>query len=257
MPDDGDVLLNVRIELGGDDGAAPGRREGREPEAVGKTEGDRRLEEIAQKVKALEDHQARDDDRQERRIQALIKRIEKQEGQVEPDSELGKELAEMRAQLEGMTKADEAQDRLIDALGEQVQQGVGKIADVLPFVLNPVAALQRHLPAALGLVGGPVGVAATIVATLAATMIPTIIKTFAQKGWPLNRDWRRAVEDEFNAAFDLRQQEERLQGRDSFIVAQETQFQTVSGSDVFNSLYLRDELRQNMYSQDEQAGGIG
>ena len=137
-----------------------------------------------------------------------------------------------------------------------IEGGAGHLATAAAFLRNPAqGALTLGSRVAAALPGGPVAVAAVTAATIAAAVIPYVIRHLAQKGWPLNRDYRRSISEEVNGALDARQQEDRLAGRDIYIFAHDQGFGSIDGTNVVNTLYRRDELRINMRTQAEQAVG--
>ena len=74
----------------------------------------------------------------------------------------------------------------------------------------------------------------------------------AVKGAPLNKDFRVIVEEVITGFLSLDSQQRRDLGLDSFVVAQVTGFKPVDGTDVYNSLLDRDEIRINRVNQDEK-----
>lgn len=107
--------------------------------------------------------------------------------------------------------------------------------------------------------GGPYGVAAiTAIGAIIATVGvgEKLIKHFSQKGLPLNRDWRRSIEDEVNGLFSVEDKKRRLLGKDSFIITQTDRFQPDSGSTTYNSLENRDEVIISKIGLAEKAEGI-
>lgn len=107
--------------------------------------------------------------------------------------------------------------------------------------------------------GGPYGVAVlgalgVVMSTAAAA--EGLIKHLSQKGLPLNRDWKRAVEDEMNSLFSIEEKKRRLLGKDVFIVTQQDRYQSDSGSTTYNSLENRDEVIISKLGLAEKAEGI-
>lgn len=180
------------------------------------------------------------------------------------DKESQRILADMRDRLkwldenfgedfEELKKARDGGGGVLGALGDVG----GHSGTALAFLRNPAQGVMSVLARMFsGGAAGPIGLAATITATIATAVVPEVVRTLAQKGWPLNRDWRRSVHDEFNAAFDLRQQEDRLAGRDVYIYSQAGAYGSVAGdADTVSTLYRSDELRASMRTQAEQAIG--
>ena len=92
---------------------------------------------------------------------------------------------------------------------------------------------------------GPYGQAA--VAAIGAIMIgPEVasqfIKLLAQKGGPLNMDWRSDISDQINGLLGTDESKRRLLGIDSFVVSQVHGYQPTDGAVVYNSLENRDEI---------------
>ena len=83
-------------------------------------------------------------------------------------------------------------------------------------------------------------------------VIKAILKVFARKGGPLNRDWRRLIEDETTGILSLEEQERRDLGLDGYIVSPDVGFKPVDDSSVYNSQILRDEVRLAKLSQGEK-----
>lgn len=126
------------------------------------------------------------------------------------------------------------------------------------FIQNPAGAVGGQVLQMLGRLG-PWGAAAAAAITAIATgpeVTQRLIRQLGKKGGPLNRDWRRTIEEEVNGALDLRQQKDRQLGIDPFIVGAQGDFRPIDGTDIYNSLYRRGEVRQNKMSQDEQVGGL-
>ena len=92
---------------------------------------------------------------------------------------------------------------------------------------------------------GPYGLAVVGAITAIVTapeVVAMIIKTWSQKGLPLNRDYRRTVETEINALFDIEEQKKRLLGIDSYISTQIDSYNPDDGANTINSLRNRDEI---------------
>ena len=165
--------------------------------------------------------------------------------------EVADELARQRA----MTEGHAAEIKKITGIVNQHSELLGRAGQLLSNPAGAVGANVLRMLSGLGPQGA--AAAAAIVAIVAAPeVIKQMIRQLAVKGGPLNRDWRRTVEAEVNGALTLRQQKDRQWGVDQFIVAQETDFSTIDGSGIYNSLYLRGEVRQNKMDQDTQTAGL-
>ena len=102
---------------------------------------------------------------------------------------------------------------------------------------------------------GPYGFAlAGAITTLISSpeVIKAIVKVLGGKGGPLNRDWRRLIEDEVTGILSLEQQKRRDLGLDGYIVSPDVGFKPVDESSVYNSQLIRDEIRLNKLSQGEK-----
>lgn len=108
--------------------------------------------------------------------------------------------------------------------------------------------------------GGPHGaaIASAITAIVAAPhVLETIIKQLAQKGLPLNDDWRRAIEKEVDGLYDVQEKKKRLLGVDGFIVTQTNRYVPDSGALVYNSFENRPEtITSKSIGLAEKAVGI-
>ena len=106
----------------------------------------------------------------------------------------------------------------------------------------------------IGPYGGPI--VAGIIAILAIPEVTAkIIKILSQKGLPLNRDWKRIIEDEVNSLLSIEGKKKRLLGIDSYIVSQTNRYQPESGSTTYNSLENRDEVIISKIGLAEKAVG--
>ena len=83
-----------------------------------------------------------------------------------------------------------------------------------------------------------------------------IIRVLSEKGLPLNRDWKRIIEEEVNALFDVEEKKKRLLGIDAYVVTQTDTFQPESGSSTYNSLENRDEVIISTIGLAEKAVGV-
>ena len=79
-----------------------------------------------------------------------------------------------------------------------------------------------------------------------------IVKVLGSKGGPMNRDWRRLIEDEVTGILSLEEQKRRDLGLDGYIVSPDVGFKPVDESSVYNSQLIRDEVRLNKLSQGEK-----
>ena len=92
---------------------------------------------------------------------------------------------------------------------------------------------------------GPYGFLAVSALTTLMTVPQTlegIIKTLSQKGYLLNADWRRAIEDEVNALMSIEDKKKRLMGFDQYVATQTDRYQPESGSTTHNSFENRHEI---------------
>ena len=102
---------------------------------------------------------------------------------------------------------------------------------------------------------GPYGFAvATAITMIISTpaVISAIVKVLGSKGGPLNRDWRRLIEDEVTGILSLEEQKRRDLGLDGYIVSPDVGFKPVDESSVYNSQLIRDEVRLNKLTQGEK-----
>lgn len=224
---DGEVVFDIRVNIGGEgrDGAEAARKK-KEPE---------------------ETHEERErrwrDEEAERAFVKFQKMVDREEAEAR--------LAELKSQVG--RQADELK-RLRGIVGQH-NEVIGRASQ---FLQNPAGAVGGQVLQMLGRLGPWGAAAAAAITAIAAGPEATqrLVRQLGQKGGPLNRDWRRTISEEVNGALDLRQQKDRQLGLDPFIVTSQGAFRPVDGTDVYNSLYLRGEVRQNKMSQDEQTGGL-
>ena len=160
----------------------------------------------------------------------------------------------------------------LDALSDQIDE-----------IQSSVAAMQnifsKHIPSViqgsqlltnpgnfvgdklLGMLrgAGPYGIAAVGAITAIVTLpdvIASIIKVLAAKGGPLNRDWRRFIQDEIEIGLTREQQKRRDLGLDQVIITQQKGFVPVNNALTANNLYRVDEIRISRIGNEEKAYGV-
>lgn len=148
----------------------------------------------------------------------------------------------------------------IEALAEGRFKAAGKgLGQAGRFASNPQAEVSNTVLTMLG-GAGPYGAAAVAAITgivIAAETIPRLIQALGVKGGLNNFDWHRAIAEEIYGLLTLEDQKARILGADSFIVAQGTGYRPIDGTDVYNSLFMRDEDRLARIGQDAKAKGVG
>ena len=120
--------------------------------------------------------------------------------------------------------------------------------------LNPertVGKVALNLLSLAGPKGALLASAITIILS-SPEVIKAFIKVFGRKGGPLNRDWRRLIENETTGFLSLEEQKRRDLGLDGFIVSPDVGYKPVDETSVYNSQLLRDEVRLNKLSQGEK-----
>lgn len=125
-----------------------------------------------------------------------------------------------------------------------VKNHMGRLVQGSDLLTNPQGFIGKEV---LGMLkgAGPYGIAITAAITAIAASIETaekLIKHFSQKGWSLNNDWRRTLEEEVNALFDILDKKKRLLGIDAFIVTQTDRYQPETGATTYNSYENRREI---------------
>lgn len=83
-----------------------------------------------------------------------------------------------------------------------------------------------------------------------------IIKILAMKGGPLNRDWRRFLDQEVDAGLSRELQKRRELGFDQVILPQQVGFIPNNENWTFNSLYGISESRIARIGLDDRAAGV-
>ena len=155
----------------------------------------------------------------------------------------------------GFTKGFASANRALDrsrTLSQRLKtRGVYHIA---AGFLNPertTGKVALNLMAMMGPKGALLASAITIILS-SPEVIRAFIKVFGRKGGPINRDWRRLIEEETTGMLSLEEQKRRDLGLDGFIVSPDVGFKPVDESSVYNSVLLRDEIRLNKLSQGEK-----
>ena len=160
-------------------------------------------------------------------------------------------LARIEKQIKNNTVSSKAMEGIIKNHMDNFVKGSQVLANPQGFVGGELLKGIKGL----GAYGGPIS--AAIVAILTAPEVAAqIIKILSQKGLPLNRDWKRIIEDEVNGLFNIEEKKKRLLGIDSFIVTQTDRFQPQSGSTTYNSLENRDEVIISKNGLAEKAVGV-
>ena len=142
---------------------------------------------------------------------------------------------------------------------DAVKSVTSPISQGVSAIQNPVGAFSEHLLVTLAGSGphGAAVVAAIVAIITAPKTIEVLIKTLGQKGLFLNADFKRLIEEEVNALFDLEEKRRRLLGQDAFIVTSQDRYEPESGSVTFNSLANRDEiLISKKIGENEKAFGV-
>jgi len=221
---DGEVVFDIKVSVGGD--GADGRARERKKEAPREDPRERK--------------ERRDAERAFRDFQKMVDRQEA----LDRHNELKRKVAEQAKELKAVRE-------IVGRHNETLGQATG-------FLRNPAGAVGGQVLQMLGRFG-PWGAAAAAAITAIATgpeVMQRLVRELGRKGGPLNRDWRRNIEEEVNGALDLRQQKDRQLGIDPFIVGAQGDFRPIDGTDIYNSLYRRGDVRQNKMGQDAQVGGL-
>ena len=146
----------------------------------------------------------------------------------------------------------------VTAVENVISKHVGALVQGSQVLANPTGFIGSTVLQMLGK-AGPYG-AAVVAAISAIIVTPEIVKQIvallAQKGGPLNRDWRRSIETEVNSLFSVEEKKRRLLGIDGFIVSQTGHYEPQSGSTSYNSKENVNELRIHHAGQSEKAVGI-
>lgn len=160
----------------------------------------------------------------------------------------------------------------IDALSDQIDEISSSVAAMENIFSKHIPSLiqgSQLLTSPANFIGdkvlrmlsgaGPYGIAAVGAITAIITLpevIASIIKILAVKGGPLNRDWRRFIQDEISIGLTREQQKRRDLGLDQIIITQQRGFVPVNGALTANNLYRVDELRISRIGNEDKAYGV-
>ena len=136
-------------------------------------------------------------------------------------------------------------DNKTEGLRDIFKKFGGGVSGGSGLIANPEKFISGKLLDVLGK-AGPHGavITAFITAVAAAPEVARgVIMLLAQKGGPLNNDFRVIVEEEVVGFLSLSDQHKRQIGIDGFVVSQVGGFNTIDGTDVTNSRLEADEIR--------------
>ena len=212
-----------------------------------------------------------------------------QRGGVHPDYELdpGVKGFQKRKQIRGAverfrddrSKSGHAAERYIfeqKKLREQIEQNriTGEVnRKILEIVGNHLGGLVRGGSGLIdpqGFVGdnmlkvlsgsGPYGaavIAAVAAIATAPEVVTAIIESLSNKGLPLNRDWKRLIENEVNSLLSPEDKKAFLLGHDAFISTQSARYNPGTGAYTVNSLENQDEkIISKVIGAAEKAVGV-
>ncbi len=159
----------------------------------------------------------------------------------------GNEFKKLQAKVNKIKSNQDAMEKLISKHLTPLIKGTSLLKNPKGFIggefLNILKGAGPHAAAII-----------TLITTIASSpeVVKQVIRKMAVKGAPLNRDFRVIVEEVITGFLSLDSQQRRDLGLDSFVVAQVSGFKPIDGTDVYNSLLDRDEIRINRVNQDEK-----
>ena len=162
---------------------------------------------------------------------------------------------DMIAKLENKIESNYISSRAAEGI---IKNHMGNLVKGSAILSNPQGFIGNSFVRMLSGAGphGALVVAAITAPFLIQKVSEEVIKTLAQKGLPLNRDWRREIEEEVNGLFSIEDKKKRLLGIDSYIVTQTDRYQPDSGSQTVNSYENRDEVIISKLGNYEKAIGV-
>lgn len=175
------------------------------------------------------------------------------EAEIEKLKEL-KSLQEKTGQAEGTEeKGAEKKEEKDDTFTE-----FGDTAEGEKFLRNPQAYIFNEIKEQLGdqfedvlKIAGPVALA-----ILAAKLVPMILQTLSMKGGPLNRDWKRFIEDEVAVGLSRFQQKQDELGVSQTILTQVVGFHPNNENWTYNSLFDRGPTRLSRIGLSDREFGV-
>ena len=116
--------------------------------------------------------------------------------------------------------------------------------------------MLRGLASKGGIIGSMAAIAITS-ALGAPKVANSMIQLITRKGSPFNMDYRRYMEQETNALWDIEDKKRRMMGLDAYIITQHDSYSPVDGTPVYNSYENRQETRvSKIIGLAEKAVGI-
>ena len=153
--------------------------------------------------------------------------------------------------LEGWNKADKKVGKIRTMTQRLKTAGGWFVETALMSPERTVGKVVLNVMRGAGPYGFAIATAITMIISSPA-VITAIVKVLGSKGGPMNRDWRRLIEDEVTGILSLEEQKRRDLGLDGYIVSPDVGFKPVDESSVYNSQLIRDEVRLNKLSQGEK-----
>jgi len=151
------------------------------------------------------------------------------------DAKLSEGTKDAIEKLETAKEESDGGDYQIEGLGSDVEGGVD-------FLKNPKGKVTNILKDILGSRAAAIIPALAIAITAPVVMI-AFIKALSVKGGPLNRDWRRFIQNEINIGLSRQQQKENELGITQTILTQVVGFNENNENFTYNSLFNVNDAR--------------
>lgn len=142
----------------------------------------------------------------------------------------------------GETQDTETVEKLTEFIQNTDRKGLQTLSS---FARNPTDAVQGQLLSVLGRAGIHGALALAVIAAITASpeILRTIVKQLSVKGGPLNQDFHRFLEEEFQRGIDREAQYRRATGLDVIITTEDRGFILSDPAFVNNSLVDIDKTR--------------
>ena len=168
------------------------------------------------------------------------------------------QIKSFRQRVRDLERQALAERRGVQDIDSKVKAGINRFSRSSDILTNPQAVINQTMFESLTKIGKFGGIIGTAIgaALTAPDNMRKIIMTLAVKGGFLNHDWHREIAGEDAGLFTLEEQKRRKFGTDAFINAQGHGYTPISGTNNYNSLYIRDEDRIARIGQDAKAKGL-
>lgn len=126
------------------------------------------------------------------------------------------------------------------------------------FATNPTGATLNSLTRILTMAGADAAMFLSVIgiAITAPIVIEQLIKALSIKGGPLNRDWKRYLDQEVDVGLSRQQVKQREQGIDVVVLTERSGFVPNNSNWTYNSLFDIDDKRISRIGLADRAAGV-